>query len=183
MSKTEKQIRGFAAITLICVWLFPGQARTQDGNTSPETAPDVVHITVQMELSDASWVTWKGVVAVARQSAQRARGLMFRKDLRQGEGMLFTYDRPEPLAFWMKNTPTALSALAFDRHCRVLSHTKLQPHDEQARDLGTGTMVLEILQQTWPEFGPEFPDSPVATGVLQIAGWPDGQCNDPLADR
>jgi uncharacterized membrane protein (UPF0127 family) len=29
---------------------------------------------------------------------------MFRESMPQGEGMLFVFDPPQPVAFWMKNT-------------------------------------------------------------------------------
>ena len=34
----------------------------------------------------------------------RAQGLMFRESLPRFSGMLFVYERPQPVSFWMKNT-------------------------------------------------------------------------------
>lgn len=40
---------------------------------------------------------------VARTPQERAQGLMFRESLPPRSGMVFLFDAPEPLAFWMKN--------------------------------------------------------------------------------
>lgn len=43
-------------------------------------------------------------VEVAATAEQQQRGLMFRKVVRPGEGMIFTFARPQLASFWMKNT-------------------------------------------------------------------------------
>jgi uncharacterized membrane protein (UPF0127 family) len=46
---------------------------------------------------------------IARSGTERSRGLMYRKNLADGEGMLFFFERDEILSFWMKNTYIPLS--------------------------------------------------------------------------
>ncbi|MEM5799211.1 MAG: DUF192 domain-containing protein [Candidatus Aenigmatarchaeota archaeon] len=41
---------------------------------------------------------------VADDNEERARGLMFRKNLPQNNGMLFVFDEEINITFWMKNT-------------------------------------------------------------------------------
>ena len=43
-------------------------------------------------------------VEVVADPAARAQGLMFRETMPRGAGMLFVYERPQTVAFWMKNT-------------------------------------------------------------------------------
>ena len=43
-------------------------------------------------------------VELATNDAERERGLMFRKELPEGQGMLFDFQRDQPVAFWMHNT-------------------------------------------------------------------------------
>ncbi len=55
-------------------------------------------------------------VELASTDAQRARGLMYRRSMKQNRGMLFVYPRKERLSFWMKNTfiPLTIAFLADD---------------------------------------------------------------------
>lgn len=43
-------------------------------------------------------------VELAADPASEARGLMFRKTMAAGAGMLFDFHEPRPVTFWMKNT-------------------------------------------------------------------------------
>ncbi len=45
---------------------------------------------------------------IAVENSEKARGLMFRKDLPENDGMLFVYDSPQKVSFWMMNTPINL---------------------------------------------------------------------------
>jgi len=50
-------------------------------------------------------------VEIARTPAQQAQGLMWRDQLQPDFGMLFLYDTPRPVSFWMKNTFLPLDIL------------------------------------------------------------------------
>lgn len=58
-------------------------------------------------------------VEIADDDAERSRGLMFRQSLAAGAGMLFVYDRPQPVAFWMKDTLIPLDMLFIGADGRV----------------------------------------------------------------
>jgi uncharacterized protein len=45
---------------------------------------------------------------VARTDDEQSRGLMYRPALPDDRGMLFPFDPPRPLRFWMRNTPQPL---------------------------------------------------------------------------
>jgi hypothetical protein len=47
-------------------------------------------------------------VEVADDPTERAEGLMYRQTLADNAGMLFLYPKPQPVEFWMKNTPLSL---------------------------------------------------------------------------
>jgi uncharacterized protein len=47
-------------------------------------------------------------VQVAATEDQQERGLMFYRSLAPDEGMIFPYDPPQSVAFWMKNTLISL---------------------------------------------------------------------------
>ena len=85
-------------------------------------------------------------VEIADDAAERAQGLMFRESLEASAGMLFVYERPQPAAFWMKNTLIPLDILFFDAAGRLVAfHENAVPHDETPLPGGNGVaMVLEI---------------------------------------
>jgi uncharacterized protein len=81
--------------------------------------------------SDATpWVEFKGErfkVEVVDDDATRARGLMFRDSLDADRGMLFVFEREQPLAFWMKNTKIPLDIIYFDDERRMVSVASAPP--------------------------------------------------------
>lgn len=48
-------------------------------------------------------------VELALSDTEKQAGLMFRKELADGQGMLFAYDEDRRMSFWMKNTLIPLS--------------------------------------------------------------------------
>ena len=50
-------------------------------------------------------------VELAITDDERANGLMFRRDLPQGRGMLFDFKRDQMVAMWMKNTYVSLDMI------------------------------------------------------------------------
>jgi len=86
-------------------------------------------------------------VDVVADEASRAQGLMHVQSMPLSKGMLFIYDRPQPLSFWMRNTLIELDMLFIDsagviRHI----HPRAQPLDETAITPGAMPLlgVLEI---------------------------------------
>jgi uncharacterized membrane protein (UPF0127 family) len=64
---------------------------------------------------------------IARTEDQRQRGFMFRKEVKDGEGMLFIFDRDQVLSFWMKNTLVPLSVAYISRDGVILEIRDLEP--------------------------------------------------------
>jgi len=61
--------------------------------------------------------------------AQREQGLMYRKELKDGEGMLFVFQSDQVLSFWMKNTLVPLSIAYISHDGRILEIYDMQPQN------------------------------------------------------
>ncbi|WP_347313300.1 DUF192 domain-containing protein [Defluviimonas sp. SAOS-178_SWC] len=85
-------------------------------------------------------------VEIADDPGERANGLMFRKRLPASAGMLFIYEHPQPVSFWMKNTLIPLDMVFIGPDGRVNAvHANAVPGDLTPIPGPDGTlMVLEI---------------------------------------
>ena len=90
---------------LSCVWALVACVVFYSGALA-NCADDHVHLS-------GSWGSAKFTVEVADTDAERTQGLMFRENLAKFESMLFVYDNPQQVAFWMKNTLIPLDILYF----------------------------------------------------------------------
>jgi uncharacterized membrane protein (UPF0127 family) len=83
---------------------------------------------LRIERAGAAPVTVRA--EMARTSEQRNQGLMYRKSLPDGEGMLFMFDRDEALSFWMKNTLIPLSIAFIASDGTIIEIKDMRPHDQ-----------------------------------------------------
>ncbi|WP_295314131.1 DUF192 domain-containing protein [Roseobacter sp.] len=92
------------------------------------------------------WGEARFTVEIADNDSERAQGLMHRPSMPLSAGMLFIYERPQQLSFWMRNTLIPLDMLFIDPEGRVQHiHHRAVPLDETPIPGGDGlTHVLEI---------------------------------------
>lgn len=85
-------------------------------------------------------------VEIADDPQERALGLMHRTEMASSAGMLFVYQRPQALAFWMRNTLISLDMIFVDPTGQVKHiHRRAEPLSETSIPGGDGlTHVLEI---------------------------------------
>ncbi len=74
-------------------------------------------------------------VEIANTPELRNRGLMDRESLEEGAGMLFVYDRPQELTFWMKNTRIPLSIGFFNANQTLINILEMKPANQQTNPL------------------------------------------------
>ncbi len=85
-------------------------------------------------------------VEVVRSEKERNRGLMFRKEMAVGHGMLFDYYPAQVVAFWMKNTFLPLDIIFIGPDGRIIRiEENAVPHSLRHIPSGGDTRgVLEI---------------------------------------
>lgn len=69
-------------------------------------------------------------VELADTPESRRTGLMFRRSLDDGRGMLFTYETPGLHAMWMRNTYIPLSVAFVDAAARIVNIEDMEPQTE-----------------------------------------------------
>ena len=91
--------------------------------------------------------THKLTAEVAASPDQRSLGLMNRFSLKPDHGMLFVFERNEPLSFWMKNTYIPLSIAFIDASGRIVNIEDMKPQDESThRSRGFALYAVEMKQ-------------------------------------
>lgn len=69
-------------------------------------------------------------IEVADDDGERAAGLMFREKMADDHGMLFVFERTQPVGFWMKNTPMALDLIFIGQDGQVKAVRRGEPFSE-----------------------------------------------------
>jgi uncharacterized membrane protein (UPF0127 family) len=99
-------------------------------------------------------------VAVAATPEQQERGLMFVKSLPPDRGMIFPYDPPQEVAFWMKNTLIPLDIIYIRANGTIARIVNAQPMDITPLPAGEPVaLVLEIGGGRAKELGIKEGDS------------------------
>jgi len=84
---------------------------------------------------------------IALTQAQHEQGLMYRKELKDGEGMLFVFQSDQVLSFWMKNTLLPLSIAYISQDGRILEIYDMQPQNlDPVKSSRSVRYALEVPQ-------------------------------------
>ena len=84
-------------------------------------------------------------VEIADTPESRARGLMFRRSMPVDHGMLFDFERVQPVSMWMRNTYISLDMLFIAPDGRIVRIARdTEPLSE--RTIPSGEPVLSVLE-------------------------------------
>jgi uncharacterized protein len=84
-------------------------------------------------------------VEVARNDAERAQGLMYRRSLAPDRGMLFDFARVQPISMWMQNTYIPLDMI-FIRADGSIARIADNAEPLSTRTIPSGEPVLAVLE-------------------------------------
>jgi uncharacterized membrane protein (UPF0127 family) len=112
-----------------------------------------------VELQPLEIVSKTGVhtfaVELAVTPEEQARGLMFRRELPEGQGMLFDFQREQPATFWMKNTYVSLDMIFIRADGRILriAENTVPLSEALVPSGGPVRAVLEVVAGTARKLG------------------------------
>src|SRR3974390_1370840 len=84
-------------------------------------------------------------VELAVSDAEREKGLMFRKQVPEGTGMLFDFKKDQQVTMWMKNTYVSLDMI-FIRNDGRIAHIAENTEPESEKIIPSGAPVRAVLE-------------------------------------
>ena len=84
-------------------------------------------------------------VEIAKDEASREKGLMYRRFMPADRGMLFEFEREEPVAFWMRNTYIPLDMI-FITHDGTVARVAANAEPLNDTAIPSGAPVIGVLE-------------------------------------
>ena len=84
---------------------------------------------------------------VARSEVKQETGLMYKKEIKQNQGMIFIFSKPSIQKFWMKDTPTSLDMIFLDQNLNIVQYYQNTIPDSQLpiySSIGNAQYVIEL---------------------------------------
>lgn len=118
-------------------------------NVDPDSGLEVINVTVTTAEGEHVFRT-----EIAATEEQKARGMMFRDEMAPDTAMLFPYDEPRDLGFWMRNTFIPLDIIFIDSDGTIINIEDGVPFNEDSVfGDAPAVAVLELLGGTAEELG------------------------------
>ncbi len=134
------------AITLLCA--LPAFALVACGGERPAATAAPAKTVADFFPIRVGERTVRMQLAVRNEEMQR--GLMGRRDLGTDDGMIFVYEKPQGMSFWMRNTPTPLDIGFFQPDGVLAEIYPLHPFDENTvTSRGDRLQFALELNQGW----------------------------------
>ncbi len=131
----------------------PAPAAEAGASQTPAVDPDsgltVIDVTIVSGSQQHSFVT-----ELADTNEAQARGMMFRTEMGDDEGMLFPSYTPQARSFWMKNTPLPLDIIFVGPDSRISNIETGVPYStDSVASQGPALAVFEIRGGLSEELG------------------------------
>ena len=155
MVKNVMIATGMAAVLAACSQMGAAQ---ETPAAAVETESTAVHAESGLELIDVTIVSGDErhvfVTELAASEDDQARGLMFRTELGDNEGMLFPSYTPQARSFWMQNTPLPLDIIFVGPDSRITNIGEGVPYSTASvSSEGPALAVFEIRGGLSEELG------------------------------
>jgi uncharacterized membrane protein (UPF0127 family) len=121
----------------------------------------------------------KLLLELATTPEKRGKGLMFRDALQLGEGMIFVFESPQPMRFWMKNTRIPLDIGYFSSDGRLKELHRGKPFDLSGISSSSNSLqfVIELNAGDYNKLGIRMGDkidiSALAKAIAQSGQDPN----------
>lgn len=130
---------------------LPAEPAVSETSVHPVSGLEVIPVTVTTDSE-----TYTFASELADTIPKQRQGLMFRTEMGADEGMIFPYDPPEQLGFWMRNTVLPLDIIFIGPDNRILNIEEGVPYNEvSVQSEGLAIAVLELNLGRSEELGIE----------------------------
>ncbi|MCC6423243.1 MAG: DUF192 domain-containing protein [Phycisphaerales bacterium] len=120
-------------LLILCSCLLPGGCDHPPAGGLPVVGMKIGSQTFQLEVADTD--------------STRERGLMHRDSMPADHGMIFIFDAPQELNFYMKNTRVPLDIIFLDENAKVISIASMRPYDWNTTSSGSPALYAIELNQ------------------------------------
>jgi uncharacterized membrane protein (UPF0127 family) len=134
----KKLIYALGALVLLAGLYFEADYN----NTGPQR-PDFGHSTLSITRADGK--VFPFAVEVATTPDQQAYGLMYIHSLPADAGMIFPYDPPQEVAFWMKNTLIPLDML-FVRPDHTITRIAANARPQDWTPIASEVPIMAVIE-------------------------------------
>ena len=112
-------------------------------------------------------------VKVAKSDEDKIKGLQGVKNLPENEGMLFIYDEPQTVGFWMVDTDIPLDIIFINDDEEVISVYQGEPNDRTIAEEDNVKYVLEVNQGSGIQEGDDVDIEDENNNTMKVIA-PDG---------
>jgi uncharacterized membrane protein (UPF0127 family) len=139
---TSTSRRSLARLVLALL-LTPATALTMPAHAQvgkPNTGLPTTRLTIGTHVLTAE---------IAATDEHRATGLMHRFSLPPDHGMLFVFEQPRPLSFWMRNTYIPLSIAFIDAAGRIVNIEEMAPQNDRSTWSAAPALYALEMRKGW----------------------------------